>query len=108
MTGAGYSPRAMIKSNPLAVVLVTALFLSALASSWFSAWWFLGARELQSIEYQYQSLNQVSAAMQSLANEAVEYSKRNPAIDPLRVQFDLKPKTTGTAPATQAAPRTTR
>ena len=98
----------MIKSNPLAVVLVTALFLSALASSWFSAWWFLGARELQSIEYQYQSLNQVSAAMQSLANDSVEYSKRNPAIDPLLVQFELKGKPAGAAPAAQPVPKATR
>lgn len=80
----------MIKSNPLAVVLVTALFLSALASSWFSLWWFLGARELQSIEYQHQSLIRISTAMQSLANDAMEYSRRNPAIDPVLLQFDLK------------------
>jgi hypothetical protein len=80
----------MIKSNPLAVLLVTALFLSALASSWFSLWWFLGARELQSIEYQFQSLNRISSSMQSLANDAMEYSRRNPAIDPVLQQFDLK------------------
>ena len=82
----------MIKSNPLAVVLVMALFLSALASSWFSVWWFLGARELQSLEYQFQSMNQVSAAMQSMANDAIEYGRRNPAIDPLLNRFELKPK----------------
>jgi hypothetical protein len=80
----------MIKSNPLAVFLVTALFLSALASSWFSLWWFLGARELQSIEYQFQSLNRISSAMQALANDAMEYSRRNPAIDPVLLQFELK------------------
>lgn len=89
----------MIKSNPLAVVLVTALFLSALASSWFSLWWFLGARELQSIEYQFQSLNRISSTMQSLANDAMEYSRRNPAIDPVLVQFELKSR--------QAAPPAT-
>ena len=93
----------MIKSNPLAVVLVTALFLSALASSWFSLWWFLGARELQGIEYQFQSLNQISSAMQSLANDAVEYGRRNPAIDPVLNQFDLKPRPAA-APATPQPP----
>ena len=97
----------MIKSNPLAVVLVTALFLSALASSWFSIWWFLGARELQSLEYQFQSMSQISAAMQSLANDAVEYGRRNPAIDPLLNQFDLKPKPAA-SPAPTPAPRPTR
>jgi hypothetical protein len=97
----------MIKSNPLAVVLVTALFLSALASSWFSIWWFLGARELQSLEYQFQSMSQISSAMQSLANDAVDYGRRNPAIDPLLNQFDLKPKP-APAPATPPAPKPTR
>lgn len=82
----------MIKSNPLAVVLVSALFLSALASSWFSLWWFLGAREMQAIEFQNQSLVRVSSAMQAIANDAVEYSRRNPAIDPVLVQFELKPR----------------
>jgi hypothetical protein len=97
----------MIKSNPLAVVLVTALFLSALASSWFSVWWFLGARELQSLEYQFQSMSQISAAMQSLANDAVDYGRRNPAIDPLLNQFDLKPRPAA-PPATPPAPRPAR
>jgi len=97
----------MIKSNPLAVALVTALFLSALASSWFSIWWFLGARELQSLEYQFQSMSQISAAMQSLANDAVDYGRRNPAIDPLLNQFDLKPRSAA-PPAAQPAPKATR
>ncbi len=72
----------MIKNYPGAVALVTALFLSALASCWFAVWWFLGARELQALEFQYQSMNQISAAVQSLANDAMEFSRRNPAIDP--------------------------
>ena len=87
----------MIKSNPLAVVLVSALFLSALASSWFSLWWFLGAREMQAIEFQNQSLVRVSSAMQAIANDAVEYSRKNPAIDPVLVQFELKPRSRSSA-----------
>lgn len=98
----------MIKSNPLAVVLVTALFLSALASSWFSLWWFLSARELQSLEYQFQSYNRISAAMQSLANDAVEYGRRNPAIDPVLNQFDLKPKGAAAPAPTQPAAKPAR
>jgi hypothetical protein len=98
----------MIKSNPLAVFLVTALFLSALASSWFSLWWFLGARELQSIEYQFQSLNRISAAMQSLASEAVQYSQRNPAIDPVLARFELKTPSVSPPPAIQPPLKPTR
>jgi hypothetical protein len=98
----------MIKNNPLAVVLVTALFLSALASCWSAVWWFFGARELQALEFQYQAMNQTSAAVQSLVNEAVEYSRRNPAIDPLLQQFDLKPRQPSPTPPGQPAPKPTR
>ena len=91
----------MIKSNPLAVFLVTALFVSALASSWFSLWWFWGAKELQSIEYQFQSLNHLSSTMQSLVNDAMEYSRRNPAIDPVLLQFDLKTRPAAPPAVTQ-------
>lgn len=100
----------MIKSNPLAVVLVSALFISALASCWFSLWWFFGTRELQAIEFQNQSLVRVSQAMQSLANDAVEYGRKNPAIDPVLYQFELKPRTAPATgqPAPTPAPRPTR
>ena len=96
----------MIKHYPVAVALVTALFVSALAACWFAVWWFLGARQLQALEFQYQSMTQTSAAVQSLANEAIEFSRRNPAIDPLLQQFDLKPKAATTAaPAAPSAPK---
>ena len=95
----------MIKSNPVAVVLVSVLFVSALASCWFSLWWFLATRELQGIEFQNQSLVRISQAMQSLANDAIEYGRKNPAIEPVLVQFELKPRT---APAAgQPAPGAT-
>ena len=95
----------MIKSNPVAVVLVSVLFVSALASCWFSLWWFLATRELQGIEFQNQSLVRISQAMQSLTNDAVEYGRKNPAIEPVLVQFELKPRT---APAAgQPAPGAT-
>ena len=95
----------MIKSNPVSVVLVSVLFVSALASCWFSLGWFLATRELQGIEFQNQSLVRISQAMQSLANDAVEYGRKNPAIEPVLVQFELKPRT---APAAgQPAPGAT-
>jgi hypothetical protein len=98
----------MIRNNPLSVVLVSVLFLSALSSCWFSVWWFWGARELQGLEFQYQAMQQTSTAVQSLANEAIEYSRRNPAIDPLLQQFDLKPRQPNPAPAGPIAPKPPR
>src|SRR5688572_33210494 len=89
----------MIRANPVAVLLVTVIFLFSLASCWFAGWWFLGARELQALEYQYQAMQQTSSAIQALANESLEYSRRNPTIDPLLQQFELKPRATSQTPA---------
>jgi hypothetical protein len=98
----------MIRNNPLSVLLVSLLFLSALTSCWFSIWWFWGARELQALEFQYQAMNQTSTAVQSLANDAIEYSRRNPAIDPLLQQFDLKARPSSPAPTAPPAPKPAR
>jgi biopolymer transport protein ExbB/TolQ len=98
----------MFKSNPVAATLVAVLFLSALASCWSATWWYLGAREFQDLEFRYQALQRTSAAMQSLANDALEYSKRNSSIDPLLQQFDLKQKPAGTSPAGQPTQKPVR
>ncbi len=98
----------MFRNNPIAAVLVAALFLSALASCWSATWWFLGAREFQQLEFRYQALQRTSSAMQSLANEVIEYSKRNPSMDPLLQQFDLKPRPPGPSPASQPTAKPAR
>src|SRR5688572_20344029 len=90
----------MFRSNPVAATLVGLLFLSALACCWSATWWFLGAREFQNLEYQYQALQRTSTALQSLANEAVDYGRRNPSIDPILLKFELKPASPAAAAAT--------
>ena len=94
----------MFKNNPVAATLVAVLFLSALASCWSATWWFLGTREFQDLEFRYQALQRTSATMQALANDAIEYSKRNPSIDPLLQQFELKQKPADPSPASQPVP----
>lgn len=41
--------------------------------------------------------------MRAMVADAVEYSKRNPAIDPILLKFDVKPKPSAPAPAKPAA-----
>jgi hypothetical protein len=98
----------MIRNHPIAVTLITVIFLLSLASCWHAGWWFLGARELQALDYKFQAMQQTSAAIQALANEALEYSRRNPSIDPLLQQFELKPRPSSSAPANQPAPKPVR
>jgi hypothetical protein len=94
----------MIRSNPFAVALISALFLLSLGCAWSAGWWWLGARELQQLKGQYQWMNQNSSAVQSLANEAMEYSRRNPGIIPILKQFEVPPQRPGSS--TGAAPET--
>src|SRR5690349_13710245 len=98
----------MIKSNPAAVVLVSLLFLLSLVSCWSAAWWFLGAREAQALEYKYQAMTRTSGAVQSLVNESLEYSRRNPAMNSLLDQFNLRPGAPASAPANQPATKPAR
>jgi hypothetical protein len=88
----------MIRTNPLATALVSMLFILSLVCCWCAAWWFFGARELQVMRLQYQFMNKITSTVQGLANEAMDYSRRNPSIDPILQQFEIKPRTAG-APA---------
>lgn len=99
----------MIRRNPLAVTLVTMLFLCALLTCWFAAWSILGGRELRNLEAQYQAMNRTSSAVQSLASEALEFSRKHPAIDPILQRYELKPKAqTSVTPPASAQPRPAR
>jgi len=82
----------MTRGNLLSFSLVAALAASALLGCWSSYMWLQGAREAQTLESQYQMMNNVSVAMQSLVSEAIEYSRRNPSIDPILIEYNIKPR----------------
>src|SRR5262245_16126516 len=81
----------MIRSHPFAVALISLIFLLALCCAWCAGWWLLGVRELQLLKNRYQAMNQTSTAVQALANEAIEYGRRNPSMEPLLRQFEVIP-----------------
>ena len=95
----------MIRSNPFAVALISLLFVLSLGCAWCAAWWFLGARELQQLKHRYQLMNQTSSAVQALANEAIEYSRRDPSIEPILKQFEVIQQRGATSPPSPAQPR---
>jgi hypothetical protein len=94
----------MIRSNPFAVALITLLFVLSLACAWCAGWWFLGVREVQRLKHRGQYMSQTSTAVQALANEAIEYSRRHPDIEPLLRKFEVVPNRTGPAPAPASTP----
>ena len=91
-----------MKNSPVVPVLVGILFVCGLLTAVFSFWYYVSFKELQRLQAQYISINNNRNAAQSLAAEAVEYSKKNPAIDPILFEFDIKSKTApaGTPPKT--------
>ena len=86
-------------------ILVLILFALGLSACLWSVRYFFSTREAQSLQFRYQVLQSTMAGMQSLVAESIEYSKRNPDLDPLLYKFNLKPRATN-APA--AAPRPAR
>jgi len=90
--------------DTLGVVLVGALCLSALLAIWLAVDHRYRINGLQKLSMRQAEINHLNAAAQALANEAIDYSKRNPAIDPILQHFDLKPRM-GASTTNQAAKR---
>ena len=88
--------------DTVGVLLVGALWLSAILAIWVSLDHGYRVKKLQELYVRQPEINNLNAAAQSLANEAIEYSKKNPAIDPILLQFDLKPR--GVAPVSTNHP----
>jgi hypothetical protein len=75
----------------LGPVLVGALILSAVCSFVFSARWFFAQQEVQKLQGLAFNINNILAATQGLANEAIEFGKRNPAIESVLQQIRPTP-----------------
>src|SRR3954451_3821519 len=94
-----------MKSNTLAGLLTGAVIVCALTVAALSIRYFFSLRELQKLQGQYVFMNNTRNAAQGLANDALEYSKRNPAIDPILIQYEIKPRATNATPPSAATVR---
>jgi hypothetical protein len=81
--------------------LVGLLIASAVFNLWASVRTFFTLREIYKLQAWTQHIRTTLSASQSLAADAVEYSKTHPAIDPVLQQIGIKakPTTTPTPPA---------
>jgi len=80
-----------MKNSPLTTFLLSILALSAVLSVIFCLLYVSSTRELRSLQAQVTAINNRNGAMSSLVNETMEYSKRNPAIDPILEATGFKP-----------------
>jgi hypothetical protein len=80
-----------MKNSPLTTVLIGVLTVSALASVLLCWSYNSRIRELRQLQTQASMINNNRTMINALANDAVEYSKKNPAIDPILESAGLKP-----------------
>ena len=94
-----------MRKSPLTTILLGLLTVSALASVVLCWLYISSTRQLRALQTQANIINNNRTVMTALANDAIEYSKRNPAIDPILESIGLKPvKTAATStskPATK-------
>jgi len=93
-----------MKNSPLTTLLLLALAISALASVVLCLWYSSNARELKTLQANWGAINQRQAGMESLIRELLEYSKKDPSIDPILDTVVQRPKTGATTtnkPATK-------
>jgi hypothetical protein len=92
----------MMKTNQWGVILALTLVLAALATAWLFFSYVLLARKLPPLQAELLNINRNQAALQGLLSEAVEYSKRDPTIEPLLQSMGIRARTN--APQASAKP----
>jgi hypothetical protein len=95
--------RAM-KNNALTNLLVGLVVLSVLATAGLAYIYVRSVQRLNQLQLQTAVINRNRTLVNSLASEALEYSKRNPAIDPVLQSVGLKPRPGVGAPQPAAKP----
>ena len=88
-----------MKNNGTTTILNWALAVVVVLLAVFTMQYFFKTREarnLQSRIVEYQNKQQF---LNNLIADCMEYSKHNPAIDPILEANNIKPKTAGTKPA---------
>jgi hypothetical protein len=61
------------------------------------------SRELRRLQMNVAQINGFQTQISALANEAMEYSKKNPSIDPILESIGMKPAKTNSTPAAKPA-----
>ncbi len=81
-----------MKKNPIAALLVTLLFISAVFTALLATRYFFTVRSLKRMQSQVTSVQQSRSVIHKLALEAVEYGKTDSSIDPILIKFEIKGK----------------
>jgi hypothetical protein len=86
-----------MKKSPSTTVLLGILVASALVSVMFCGLYIHSAMRSRDLQRSLASAQNYRTVFVALINECLEYSKKNPAIDPILEAANAKPKTTPAA-----------
>ena len=90
-----------MKNSPLITILLVAVCLTALLVGGLAIAYERHFRSLRKLQPQIANAQGMQNLVNAVANEALEYSKHNPAIDPILQTVNVKPG--GPAPAPKPA-----
>ncbi len=80
-------------------MMLVLLFLSVAANAALSLWFVQSTRTLQRLQVQVGMINRQRGAFQAFAADTIEYSRKNPAINPILQMIGVKASVTnGPAP----------
>jgi len=91
-----------MKKQPLILTLMVVLFINAVATPILSYRFIQITRELNRLKSQYNAVNGNTQLLQQMLSESIEYSKKNPALDPVLERIGVKAKPT--TPVTTTKP----
>jgi hypothetical protein len=78
--------------DPVPVLLSVILLASVIATSGLCVWYLQCTRQYNAVQAEVEKISRSRTLMQALLNDAVEYSKKNPAILPLLQNLGSKAK----------------
>jgi hypothetical protein len=83
-----------MKRQPLVLTLMAVLFINAVAAPCMSLRFIQITREINRLKSQYNVVTGKTQLLQQLLSEALDYSRKDPTIDPLLEKIGVKPKPT--------------
>lgn len=93
-----------MKSNPITNLLLAVLFVNAVFTALMTFNYVRSMRTLQTLQLQRAAMTRDLNVFNSLVSDTLEYSKRNPAVEPVLQSIGLK-TTRNAAPAQPAGKR---
>jgi len=92
-----------MKNNPTGVILNWALGIGLILLFVGGVQYFFRTKEMRSLQTKVGSFQNRQVIVNSLVSDVMEYSKRNPAIDPVLESIGLKPTKSASTGATKPA-----